>query len=351
MRRFTNLLFIGLLLAMFAISPIRASAQTPPDVIRQYTITVTPRSDGTLDMKYEFDYCATTEFPSGSAYLEIGVPNRQFEITDYGPKDWVSGANAKTSGGSWVHLDFAGLPRAGQCFMFNFTIHQSAMAHSSGDDVAFQFIPGWFDFAKIEKLTILWVLPSDVSMVKTLDPQPARQEDSRAVWEAQNLEPNQKFTINLTVAKAAFPDLNVEAAEQPASPAGTEGGGGDVLLVLCVVLVVILVVIVLVAVLMGESSGSYSTGGYVGGYTSGGGYRGGLSSSSSSSGSRSGSSSSRSSGGSGSYSGRGSSCACVSCACACACAGGGRAGCDQKGFDIRRFLKPWKKHEQPQTAS
>ena len=52
-------------------------------------------------------------------------------------------------------------------------------------------------------------------------------------------------------------------------------------------------------------------------------------------------------GGDGGFTGRGSSWACVSsCACACACAGGGRAGCTEKGFGIRKMLKPRREEEE-----
>lgn len=331
----SRILFLVMwLLSLFGPVFVPNAGAAEPDVIKQYSVTVTPRSDGTLDMVYVFDYCATTDFPSGSAYLDVGVANSSFELVDYNPRDWVTNAYAKTDGGSWVHLEFAHLPLAGECFTFDFTIHQSAMAHLSGEEVAFQFTPGWFDFARIEALRITWAEPNDTSFVKSLDPQPTSVAEGKAVWETTNLAPNQKFTVNLVVAKSAFPDLNTEAAAQPVPAEG--GGGGDMLLVLCVVIAVILVVIVLVAVLMSESSGSYSSGESIGGYHGGGIYTGG------SSGSRSTGSSSggRTSGGGGSYSGRGSSCACVhSCACACACAGGGRAGCSRKGFDVRRFLK------------
>lgn len=331
------LLSFLLILSLFGLVFVPVVQASDPDVIKQYSVTVTPRSDGTLDMVYVFDYCATTDFPSGSAYLDVGVPSSSFELVDYNPRDWVTNAYAKTDGGSWVHLEFAKLPMTRECFTFDFTIHQSGMAHLSGEDVAFQFTPGWFDFARIEALRITWIVPGDVTLVKTLDPKPTSVAEGKAIWETANLAPNQKFTVNLVVAMSVFPDLDVEAATQPGPT--TEGGGGDWLMLLCVIVIVVIVLFVLLAMLIGDSSGSYSSGGSIGSYHSSGTYSGGFG------GSIGGSSGGRSSGGrssssGGSYSGRGSSCACVSsCACACACAGGGRAGCSRKGYNVSRFFR------------
>lgn len=326
-------ILLSLVLALIALVPLAVpvAAGGPPDVINTYVVTVTPNDDGTLVMRYDLDYTATTDFPSGSAYLEVGVPNSDFQLLDWGPKPWVTSANAKTGGGSWVHLDFAQLPKAGDHFTINFTIKQSKMAYPTGDDVSFKFTPGWFDFAEIKKLTINWKLPAK-DLVKKLDPAPANQGDNLAVWEAKDLAPNQKYTVSLLIAKAAFPKLS-EATTTTSDPDAATDNGWIIIVVLVVVLVIIVIIVIAVAAENGGYSGSSGGGG---GYH-GGGYSGGSSSSGGGS-SSSGSSGGRSSGGGGSYSGRGSSCACVSCACACACAGGGRAGCSEKGFDVSGLL-------------
>lgn len=323
------------LVLLVVLKPLTAHA-ADPDVIKNYVVTVTPQTDGTLNMKYDFDYCATTDFPGNAIYLEVGVPNKKFELTEWGPKDWVTNAYTKTSGGSWVHLDFVHQPVAGECFTFNFTIHQSAMAHVSGDDVTFQFIPGWFDFARIDKLTIVWAMPSDATLVKTLDPQSARSENGQAIWEALNLAPNQKFTVNLVIAKTAYPDLKTEDIVEE-EPVPINGGAGVGIVTICLIIGVIIVVLALILWLSDSAGGGggFSDGGYIGGYSGGSGSTHGDSGGGGSSG--------RNSGGGGNFGGRGSSCACVSsCACACACAGGGRAGCSAKGFDISWMKTLWR---------
>lgn len=326
-----RLLILALVMSLIlTVAPV-ALAQTPPDVIKEYVVSIEPQTDGALKMKYDFNYCATTDFPANSGYLEVGVPNSNFSLTDYGPKDWVTSAAAKNGSTSQVHLDFAHVPKAGECFSFSFAILQKGMAYPSGTGVSFVFTPGWFDFAKIEKLSVRWQLPKDISLVKGFDPAPKTQAGGLAVWEAENLAPNQKFTVKITVDKTVFPQLVVQPTQAPATSGG-EGGGSIDPALLCLIVIIVVVVVLAIAwaaySLDSGSGGSYSSGGYIGGYSS---------SSHSSSGS---SSSGRSGGGSGSFGGRGSSCACVSsCACACACAGGGRAGCTEKGFDVSGLMR------------
>ena len=320
---------LGLLVVIvtFFVSLVHVYA-IPPDVINSYVVTIEPLPTGQLRITEEISYCAATDFPSGDAWLEIGVPNKSFELVEYGPDNWIVGASKKTSGGSWVHLDFAHLPLAGECFTFYFTIQQDRMAHRQGDNVSFHFRPAWFDFAEIKELTIRWQVPD----VEPSSAQPASSiEDGYVTWQTGNLGTNQKFTVDITFPISAFPQLPEEAA-QPAPVTSSGGSGGLICGMSFVTLAIIVIVVILVLLLLwvlveSDSSSSYSSGSYVGGYS------GSSSISKSSVGSRSPSkSSSRSSGGGGSYGGRASS-----CACACACAGSGRAGCG-KGFGIHSLF-------------
>lgn len=333
------LVLLASLVALIASVPASALADDP-DVIGQYSVHVTPRDDGTLTMDYRFSgYCATTDFPSDKAYLQVGVPNRNYVLTDWGPKSapnsqtriWVTSTELIQAAESQVQLNFNRQPVAGDCWDLNFTVVQSRMAYGQGtDEVGFQFTPGWFDFAKINKLTIAWDLPGDPSLVHKLDPAPTKSP-TQAVWTETNLAPNDKFTVTLTYAKSAFPNLTAPVASPPSPPSSS--GSQDNSTFLCVIVILIIVLVLVVRTLrFWGSDGGYGGGlgrGYSGGF--GGGFLG--------SDGGVGRSSSRSGGGGGGFAGRGSSCACASCACACACAGGGRAGCTRKGFDISFMMR------------
>ena len=327
------ILSLGLLLALAALLPRLVTAQQP-DVIGQYTVHVTPQDDGTLVMDYRFsNYCATTDFPSDKPYLQVGVPNRNFDLVDWGPKSapnsqtkvWVTSADPLQGVTSQVQLNFNKQPLAGECWDLNFTIRQRQMAYAQGsDEVGFQFTPGWFDFAKINALTVTWDLPADQTLIHKTDPAPT-STPNQAVWSDTNLAPNDKFTVTITYAKSAFPNLTAPSASAPSPPSSAAGEDNSAFL--CGIVLLILFFIVMARFLsFWGSDGGYG-GGLGGAFLRG--FGGGFS----------GSSSSRSGGGGGGFAGRGSSCACASCACACACAGGGRAGCTRKGFDISLLIK------------
>ncbi len=329
------------------LAPVRADI--PPDIIHKFEIVVTPQPDGSLVIHYKLDYEATSDFTNDIPYIQIGVPNSNFTIREWGPTTLLKGAKAITFGKSLVELDFGRLPKKGERFQLYFEILQSGMVYKAGEDVSFKFVPGWFDYAKVSELHLTWALPSDTSLVKSLDPKPDSQFDNRATWITRNLQTNQKAkAVTLVYSTAAFAELKLTTSSQPASPQGDENGETNWLVVVLIV-VFVLIVIVVIAIMIW--SDGYGGGGYTGGsYRGGGGYGGGWGGSSggSSGGSRpsggslgggGGSSSGRSGGGGGGFSGRGSSCACVSsCACACACAGGGRVGCAERGLDITYWL-------------
>lgn len=330
------------LVALASLAPSLAFAQ-PPDVIGQYTVHVTPKDDGTLVMDYRLsNYCAATDFPSDKPYLQIGVPNRNFDLVAWGPKSaanpqtkvWVTSADALQGVNSQVQLNFNKQPLAGECWDMTFTINQSRMAYAQGsDEVSLQFTPGWFDFAKINTLTINWDLPGNASLVHKTEPAVAMGQ-TQAVWTNTNMAPNDKFTVTITYAKSAFPDLPAQVPSSPSVPSETPSSSGSdwTTLIVCLIILVILFFILLPRFTRSYASdGGYGSGlggiflGGFGGGTSGGGGGG----------------SDRSGGGGGGFSGRGSSCACAcaGCACACACAGGGRAGCTRKGIDISGWMK------------
>ncbi len=346
-RPIKRLVPLVLLLAFATLLPPCVLADQP-DVIGQYSVHITPQDDGTLVMDYRFsNYCATTDFPADKPYLQVGVPNRNFDLVDWGPKSapnsqtqvWVTSANALQGVNSQVQLNFNKQPLAGECWDLNFTIAQRQMAYAQGsNEVSFQFTPGWFDFAKINTLTITWDLPADPSLVHKTEPTPTNGQQ-QAIWTNTGMAPNDKFTVTITYAKSAFPNLAAAGLPSNAPTPPSSTGEADYTWIFCLVILIIILVIVLPLIVRSFAG----DGGYGRGY--GGGYYGGLGrpfiGGDEDTDSGGGSPRARSGGGGGGFAGRGSSCACAcaSCACACACAGGGRAGCTRKGFDIGRLMR------------
>jgi len=357
-------LLLGLLISMPASVVL---AQSGTDVIREYVIDVQPQDNGDLINTYSISWCVNSDDAGPLGEIYVGMPNAEYEVLEYmGDAKDVQPANSGAYTQVLVRLDR--YINADECVSFTFSVRQEGIAHLNENtgEVGFQFIPGWFDEVPVEKLKIIWNLPDDESLLKSIDPKPTSQEDGMATWESK-LEEGDKYTINLLYDQSAFPNYGQESEviwplENAASDitnntvktsdAGTNNvftdetlpASSSMLLFpswagVCVCAVILMIVIIVI-VLISLSNGirGYRDGGYIGGSrpTTGGGWilRGGGSSSSSS---RS-TPPSRSGGGGGLFGGRGSSCACVSCACACACAGGGRAGCSRKGFDISKLM-------------
>jgi hypothetical protein len=204
-KRLSALLIIALLLVC---SVIPAAAATPPDIIHQMTVTLTPQPDGSFNINYKMDYEATTDFPADIQYLEVGVPNPDFVLLDYSPSPLLSGASENTNGGSWVHLDFTKLPKAGDRFQLDFTIMQRSLLNSADNNVSFQFRPGWFDFAEIKEMKV--VLDTSPLQSPEFIPQPDETGSGQAIWVTRDMKTNEKTVLyTITCTRSSFSKLYV----------------------------------------------------------------------------------------------------------------------------------------------
>lgn len=318
-----------------------AKADPPPDILDVYIITIAPQANGMLIMNYTLQgYCTYSDWPSDQPYLQIGVPNSNFEITNWGPKEGpfkVVEAEKITSGGTFVQLDFdkSNLPKNGDCFSLSFSIEQGKMAYTDPENgnITFKFIPAGWDFPiQVKTLTVgwIWEIPGDQSLLKLAEPKPSGSDGTSTIWQWVNpsVDASKMFhdsTIKLAYDKSAF-SLSEEATTKTDQANGGEPLDLTFCLTIILIVVVILVVIFIIAVIFeafdgGDGIGPAS-GRVIGGTfdaiddvlsSSGGGYGG--------------------------SSGHGSGCACAGCACACACAGGGKVGCSRKGIGISCLLK------------
>jgi hypothetical protein len=290
--------------------PGTVRANTAPDVLAHYTIAITPQADGTLVMDYTLDgYRAGSDWPSNEPYLQIGVPNGSFSITDWGSNGTanVSGVEPVDSNGSFVQFNFASLPRTGDVFGLHFTISQGQMANpdTSNSLVTFNFIPaGWTFPITVNELTVTWANPSTPSLLKSVQPAPGQGSNVMTWnWRSPAIDSSGMFSSNaveLAYDSSAFA-LSDAAIAQTGSNNGPSGGLGGYIIVLFLIAGLIALANKLMAGDSYEGGAGIRPGqaGYMG-------YRGGC------------------------------ACACAgcACACACACAGGGKVGCSRKAIGI-----------------
>ena len=75
--------------------------EKPIDSIEQYDITVTPRSDGTLDIKYDVVWRAISE-SEPLTWVDIGIPNSDAALYTATVSDTVNNAEVISTVGGWA---------------------------------------------------------------------------------------------------------------------------------------------------------------------------------------------------------------------------------------------------------
>lgn len=295
---------LGFLLAIiFVLISVSGSAQADTGTyqILDYSITMTPKSNGLVEMEYWQKW----RVDSGSIpWVTVGMPNSEFKILE---SDHNVAKIKNDSSGEWqgVRIDLDKNYKPGEIFEIGFKVSQNKFFWADEKNYGLDFTPGWYDNSFIDHLAIKMNFFAPIKKV-TLKPE-AKVLDEIASWEWKNLGKGQRVSISVRFPKEIGKGIVKENLKN------NQDIGTIVLIAFIIIIVVILIIVVVAA------SGGFGDGdddGY---------YGGGIFASGSSGSSRSGS-------GSGGFGGRSSSCACacVSCACACACAGGGGAGCDRK---------------------
>lgn len=185
------------------------------DEITNYTITVSPRNDGTLDMKYHIEWKVLDSTSEGALqWVRIGIPNMYVDnikkITDN-----ISRIQYSSDGGDYVIIYFKKNYYEGDTVTFEFSIHQSYMykADSKNRKITYSFTPGWFNDIQVKEAVIKW-------KADNVSKHNGEFEDGYIVWSKSlcrgqklkakveypagtfNLDYNKQYvkTINLTVS-------------------------------------------------------------------------------------------------------------------------------------------------------
>jgi len=297
-----------------------ATADTGTYRILDYTVLLTPRSDGTVEIEYYQKWLVTG---GHIPWITVGTPNSAFRILQEKNADAVSNASSASSGGwSGVRIDLDRDYKPNEVFAVQFAILQQNLFYADKANYRLDFTPGWYDRAEIDNLTLEVTFFAKIGTV-TARPQPASVEGQTMTWRKSRLRPGEKFNISVSFPKTAFSQKLVgRAPDLQRRPWFLSVL--IILMSLAPLLVISAIVLVIILNAIRERRGDtrhrrYGRGGTI----SYGGTPGAIRVSQG-----------RRAGGGGGFGGRSVSCACacacVSCACACACAGGGGAGCDRK---------------------
>ena len=283
---------------------------TPLDKIHEYTITVDPNDDGTLNMVYYLKWEVLEEGDGGVDFITVGVANRFVENIK-GLTNNIDDIYYSSENGATIRIDLKKTYHKGDIFEVKFSFRQERIFTLKNNEVQYSFNPGWFEEIQVEKLVVLWdstnVLKSNADEMLSLYNK----------WET-SLGYGETIEVNLVYDRSNFPNLN---------PSENYSNQSENPWIFIIIFVVVFGFILMISIISSINEDKYQTSRgfsghinhyhfYFGRHR---GYR------------RSGkvitppkvinSSGSGVSGG---------GCA---CACACACAGGGRAGCSRKNFN------------------
>ena len=344
---------LTLLLALGLVLCLTVTAWADYDYIDRYDVTVTPNTDdGSLHITVSLEWTALEELPYGQE-LKIGIPNgsirEETALTDNIQR------LAYDNSYMYVYLDRA--YDAGEMFAFSFSWVQEYMYTLEGGTISYDYIPGWFDEAKVGEMTLTWNDPAggtgDFGSTSNTAGD-VTVTDTGMVMTAQNLGHGQ--TMNAVVRYDSWPtalDQSFSADNMPVDYVNYDDWYDEdedtSMAALFLTLIITIFIVGAVVWILRELGDGYAGGfgtryvfvnhlwypagpdgkprpGSVGTKTrprpprsGGGGFGGG----------------SRGGGFGGGGFGGGGHCACASscaCACACACAGGGRAGCSAKNL-------------------
>ena len=302
---------IFLLLLFFASLSIISRADTGTYTILDYSVKLTPHSDGTVEIEYYQKWLVTG---GHIPWITIGTANSNYRIDQSKNKGNIRSINAyNSSGWSGVRIDLDKDYLPDETFEVRFALIQSKLFYADKENYKLDFTPGWYDNAITERLMISIYLFAPIESVK-IYPESTRIEDQEVIWEKHNIAKGGKYTVSISFPKTYMPLVQSDTLKVKEKLSTKILGRLKFLIVLIPLAFMILLALIINVVKATMRGIKYDK--KRGLYFSASSFKSALKSSS----------------GGGGFGGRSSSCACacVSCACACACAGGGGAGCSKK---------------------
>ena len=289
------ILSIFLVFLTFILVPAGMTRDTGTYEIEDYTVTLAPIENGSVEITYYQKWKVTG---GNIPWITVGLANPGFSIVSSKTGKNISGIRPNKSGSSYgVYITLDRAYRAGETFEIEFAVIQKGLFYKHQDSYRLHFIPGWYDRARINRLTVVLNFFTKLDGV-TAKPEPNSAQAQSLSWEKYGLEKAGRFPVYVDFPMHLFPE-KIELSTNNKSSKGGPSATGFLIFMAFIAFVVVIIIAVATS-----RNNHYGSGGKIraGGTT--GVHRPGCVVS--------------------------CACACVACACACACAGGGAAGCDRK---------------------
>ena len=164
--------------------------------------------DGTIDLLYNITITCTEDVIN---HVNIGQPKGDFTIGPAKDEDGHVLSTSDASSGTHykVQVNLYTPISAGQSVCFTLLTNVGHMIWEDEDNpgnVGMQFIPCWWEYARVDELRLAVVLPEGVTkgIVKCIPNWTSTDsEEDRLVlyWEKQNLQPNEQFSCGVSFPK------------------------------------------------------------------------------------------------------------------------------------------------------
>lgn len=201
------LIFIFSIVSLFTLSGA-INAKNDLDKINKYVITVDPNfDDGSLDIRINISWKVLDSSSEGPLeWVKIGVPNYHAEnITPL--TNNIKKASYYSDDGSFIRIDFDKKYYANEVVDFSFSFNQSYMYHIYGDDIYYDYHPGYFNDIIVDNCILKWKNTNVTSIEKTsLDYQII---DDYITYQAK-LNYGNYININVKYNKTSFINIDPE---------------------------------------------------------------------------------------------------------------------------------------------
>jgi len=164
------------------------------DRINQYYITINPRKDASLDIRYDIQWEILSDNAEDLTEVFIGIPNSNLNQL----KALSNNIASLKEQNGLVEVRFKQPYSGKQTIDFSFSIHQMNMYTLGEGNCNYSFTPGWFEEIQVKDVRILWnsksVLSADTDELNS---------DGYYVWSGK-LKKGEKITANIKYIENAF---------------------------------------------------------------------------------------------------------------------------------------------------
>ena len=243
------------LILVFLFIPARVLADTGTYKINNYTVTLTPQSDGSVNISY---YQQWTVLSGNIPWITVGLPNTSYTITDSGNN--VSDIR-DDSGSGWdgVYISLDKTYYSNQSFAVSFTVNERGVLSESSGSWGINFTAGWYDNAAIDKMDIDLVSPISPSEY-TFNPAPTGIAGNTVIWEKTNLPSGYQFSISFSSTDGSFITAGaIPVQTTNISTTAISSVNGTFIFFIIAIVVIFLAIVIRAAVKQSKNRSAYNS--------------------------------------------------------------------------------------------